>query len=116
MKSITTYREAKRIEYKEEQIRNRDANAWKKVMSTKEGRWFFMRLLDRTGYKAKSFTGNSHTFYNDGRREIGIELVDQLNMMHPHDGFIWTQKAEKEYVDFQEAIEKFLNAQEEEGE
>lgn len=104
MKAITSDRqwEARWAEYLSAQMKEYDKAAFKKVLSTKEGRWFFSRLLDMTGYKAQSFTGNSQTFYNEGRRAVGIALVTRLADLLGFDGIKSQQKAEREYVEFQE--------------
>lgn len=110
MKAITNYNDAKWAEYITRKIEEQDRAAWKKVMNSKEGRWFFMRMLQLTGWEAKSFTGNSQTFYNEGRRAIGIELNQKLIHLHGHNGFTWRQKAEREYVEFQEANERLFSS------
>lgn len=104
MKAITSERqkEALWVKYLADQMKEYDKAAFKKVLSTKEGRWFFTRLLDMTGYKAQSFTGNSQTFYNEGRRAVGIALVSQLADLLGYEGIKSQQKAEREYVEFQE--------------
>jgi hypothetical protein len=51
-------------------IRNLLANKW--------GRRFVWRLLDKTGQYRTSFTGNSTTFFNEGQRNIGLWLVDEV--------------------------------------
>ena len=57
-------------------------------------------------YKAPSFTGNSQTFYNEGLRAIGIQLDQQIMNLLGIDGFTLKQKAEKEYIKFQEDIKR----------
>lgn len=110
MKAITNYRDAQWDAYIKQKMEDMDKAAYKKIMATKEGRWFYIRILQLTGYEAKSFTGNSQTFYNEGRRAVGIEMNQRLMDLHGHDGFVWKQKAEKEFVEFQEAYNRLFSS------
>lgn len=110
MKAITNYRDAQWDAYIKQKMEEMDKAAYKKIMATKEGRWFYIRILQLTGYEAKSFTGNSQTFYNEGRRAVGIEMNQRLIALHGHDGFVWKQKAEKEFVEFQEAHNRLFSS------
>lgn len=94
------------------QMEDKDREALKKVLKTQAGRWFFIRLLEQTGYQAPAFTGNSQTFYNEGRREFGVWLKKAVIAMLGMDGFDLVQKAEKEYVSFQQKKKIFYEAQE----
>ena len=48
------------------------------VMGTKQGRRFVARLLDQAGLHRRSFTGNSETFFNEGRRSVALELAQDI--------------------------------------
>jgi hypothetical protein len=48
------------------------------LISTKWGRRLVWRILERTGQHRTSFTGNSTTFFNEGQRNIGLWLVDEV--------------------------------------
>lgn len=61
----------------------RDAADLKAVLSTAQGRRFFWRLVGKTGLLRSSMTGNSQTFYLEGRRSIGIELWDEMEQTAP---------------------------------
>ena len=37
-----------------------------------------MRMLDATGVNSNSFTGNSTTFFNEGKRQVGLELLGRI--------------------------------------
>lgn len=54
-------------------------NDLRHVMATRQGRRFVNRLLDQTGLNARSFTGNSETFFREGRRSVGLELLGDIN-------------------------------------
>jgi hypothetical protein len=49
------------------------------IMRTEYGRRFMWRMLDITGFQKSSFTGNSHTFFNEGQRNIGLILWADMN-------------------------------------
>lgn len=56
---------------------------FKWVVSTEQGRRFLWDLLAFTGVYRSSFTGNSHTFFNEGRRDVGLRLIGQLHEYAP---------------------------------
>lgn len=53
------------------------------VMKSPAGRRMLARHLDRTGVESISFTGNSTTFFNEGRRSVGVELQQFLKTHAP---------------------------------
>ena len=60
-----------------------DNDAMVLVMSSKEGRRTVWRIMETTGYFLTSFTGNSETFFREGKRYIGRLLYDELNELCP---------------------------------
>ena len=60
-----------------------DNDAMVLVMSSKEGRRTVWRILKTTGFFLTSFTGNSETFFMEGKRYIGKLLYDELNDLCP---------------------------------
>ena len=61
-------------------------NEVRQLLATAEGRRFLVRLIygnDGCDLEGKSFTGNSETFYREGRRAIGRELREQLAEHQP---------------------------------
>jgi hypothetical protein len=56
----------------------------KQVLSTPSGRRFITRLLDQTGLLASDmFTGNSTTFYNLGKRDVGLWVYNEMMKAKP---------------------------------
>lgn len=49
------------------------------VMRSKQGRRFMWRLLTMTHVFKTSFTGNSETFFREGERNIGIQLINDIH-------------------------------------
>ncbi|MGB0752444.1 MAG: hypothetical protein ACPGQI_10830 [Gammaproteobacteria bacterium] len=56
----------------------------KQVLNTPSGRRFITRLLDQTGLLASDmFTGNSTTFYNLGKRDVGLWVYNEIMKAKP---------------------------------
>jgi hypothetical protein len=53
------------------------------VLDTPGGRRFAHRLLGETGLFKTSMTGNSHTFFNEGKRQIGLWLLAEITENFP---------------------------------
>lgn len=51
---------------------------WKKLLGTRWGRNILWRLLASTGVYRVSFTGNSETFFKEGRRSVGLSILDAI--------------------------------------
>lgn len=61
----------------------REAEDFKWVVSTEQGRRFIWDLLAFTGIYRSSFTGNSQTFFNEGRRDVGLKVLGMVNEHAP---------------------------------
>jgi hypothetical protein len=101
MKTIVTKHDELVRKYIQKKYQEETKKNLRTMLKTKQGRWFFTYILEMSGYVAETFTGNSHTFYNEGRRSIGIELTRNIMDMLGKEGFNAKQKAEKEFADFQ---------------
>lgn len=92
---------------KQEYIRDRDIDALNHVLSTELGRWFFCRLLDRTDILKQSFTGNSETFFNEGKRKVGLAYMNMLGQIGDGiDGVKKYHQAQLEYIEQQKIFEE----------
>jgi hypothetical protein len=60
-----------------------EANDWKWLMSSKQGRRIAWRLLDKAGVYRTSFTGNSETFFKEGMRNMGLFIVAEIQAHSP---------------------------------
>lgn len=69
---------------------------FKWIMSNKRGRRFVWRLLDKAGVFRSSFTGNSETFFREGQRNLGLQV---LAMIHEHtpDAYTLMLSEQREY-------------------
>ena len=99
-----------------EEIHRLDQNALKSILKSTEGRWFLMRLLDATGVNSNSFTGNSTTFFNEGKRQVGLELLARIQEIGL-DAVKLKQKAELEYISHQQKARELAveNTENEDG-
>ena len=70
---------------KEERERLRREDAERFVMSDARGRYFVWNLLEAAGLFRVSFTGNSETFFNEGKRSLGLQLIAELEEKTPRD-------------------------------
>lgn len=92
---------------KQDYIRDRDIDALNHVLSTELGRWFFCRLLDRTNILKQSFTGNSETFFNEGKRKVGLAYMNMLGQIGDGiDGVKKYHQAQLEYIEQQKIFEE----------
>lgn len=55
------------------------------ALTSPETRTLLRWVLQRTGMFDPAFTGNSTTFYNEGRRDVGLEIVAMLNEIDPYE-------------------------------
>lgn len=78
----------------------RDRESLVEILNSESGRWFLMRLLDATKVNAVCFTGNSKTFYNEGRRDVGLGVIKSISALGL-EGIRLKQQAEMEYAKFQ---------------
>lgn len=83
--------------YIREHMAEKDRQALMGLLKDPNGRWFLMRLLDKTKVMTDCFTGNSSTFYNEGRRKVGVDLVNEIAALGL-EAFGYKQQAEREYI------------------
>lgn len=86
--------------YMQEELQRKDAEALIDLLNSESGRWFLMRLLDRTKVTADTFTGDNHTFYNEGMRKVGLLLLQDIASLGIN-AVKLKQRAEIEYIETQ---------------
>lgn len=74
----------------------KDANDLRWVLNSKPGRRFMWRLLEECGVYKTSFTGNSATFFNEGMRNIGLKLINEINNNAPEAYLVMLKEAKGE--------------------
>lgn len=81
---LTTVQEHEEAQqYEAAASRKRDLSDLKSLMSEPLGRRFMWSLLARAGVFLSCFTGNSTTFFNEGKREIGLQYMHMINEACP---------------------------------
>lgn len=60
-------------------------NALKGALSHAPTRVVMRWILEVAGTFDQSFTGNSTTFYNEGRRSVALELMAAMNTVDPYE-------------------------------
>jgi hypothetical protein len=75
--------EGQEEEQRQEQERLQELDDIKLLLKQPEGIRFFKRLLERCHVFRTSFTGNSFTFFNEGERNIGLFLMNEINEACP---------------------------------
>lgn len=93
-------RQALLTEYMVKEQARRDKEALLDLLGSQSGRWFLMRMLDVTKVNSMCFTGNSKTFYNEGRRDVGLGIIKSILALGLQ-GIELKQQAEMEYAEFQ---------------
>ena len=93
-------RQALLTEYMVKEQARRDKEALLDLLGSESGRWFLMRMLDVTKVNSMCFTGNSKTFYNEGRRDVGLGIIKSILALGLQ-GIELKQQAEMEYAEVQ---------------
>ena len=60
-----------------------EAEDLKWIMSNKRGRRYIWKVLGFAGVYRTSFTGNSSTFFNEGMRNVGLRIVQEIHDVCP---------------------------------
>lgn len=66
------------------------------ILSTPAGRRFLWWLLSITGPHLPSYTGNSDTYFNEGRRAVGLEVEHRIVAADPAAYLAMIQEGEEE--------------------
>ena len=83
-------------------IANKDKDALKVLLTTEEGKWFIARLLKNEGLTTSAFTGNSATFYNEGRRSVAVDIYANIKRLLGVEGIKLLHQAQEELMEFEE--------------
>lgn len=59
-----------------------EAARWERVFFTPDGARVLHALLDECNIFGTSFTGNSNTFFLEGKRAVGLWIMQQLDLMN----------------------------------
>lgn len=75
-------------------VRQRDEDL-KTILNLREGRRYLWGILEEAGVFTSSFTGNSHTFFNEGKRDMGLRVLSHITESNP-DAFLKMMVESKE--------------------
>ena len=95
-------------------IADKDKGALQTLLETEEGRWFIARLLKNEGLHSSGFTGNSGTFYNEGRRSVAVDIYTNIKTLLGVDAIRQLHKAQEDLMEFEERALEMAKANEEE--
>ena len=70
---------AQKVKYGREQ----ELNDVRTILATREGLRFMWRYLTECGIFKTSMTGSSQTFFLEGRRDVGLRLLADVNEADP---------------------------------
>ena len=82
-------------------INGKDKTALEWMLNNRYGRWFLARLMMNEGLTAGSFTGNSATFYNEGRREVAVSIYQSIKSNLGLEGMKKLHQAQEELMEFE---------------
>lgn len=68
---------------------------FKWLVNDKRGRRIVWRLLESTGVFRSSFTGNSETFFREGARNVGLQIMASLHAHSPESYFSMLQENQR---------------------
>ena len=83
-------------------IANKDKDSLKVLLTSEEGKWFIARLLKNEGLTTSAFTGNSATFYNEGRRSVAVDIYANIKRLLGVDGIKLLHQAQEGLMEFEE--------------
>jgi hypothetical protein len=81
---------------KSESLNDRRLNDIREVLNTRRGRRFFWRYLEICGVYKTSNADQHQIFFNEGMRNIGLQLLADLNEAAPEVYLIMLREAQEE--------------------
>jgi len=94
-------------------LADKDKGALQTLLEAEEGRWFIARLLKTEGLHTSGFTGNSSTFYNEGRRSVAVDIYQNIKTLLGVDGIRALHKAQEDLIEFEARAVEMAKAKEE---
>lgn len=113
MLSITNEKANRMAKLKRGYENNYDNKCLMGLMSTKDGRWFMMRLFDRCKVFQPTYTGDNQTFFNEGMRKVALDYLTAIKSSK--EGIKLYHLAEQEYAETMETYNKLIEELKEEN-
>jgi hypothetical protein len=91
--------DAEQVTERKEKFRRQEsseAEAFKLLMEQRVFRAFVWRLLGEAQVFQPIMTGNSYTFMNEGKRQMGLWVLEQINRLCPDLYVTMTKEARKD--------------------
>lgn len=104
-----TGEDTRRAEYQRvlnTEIINKDTAVMQWMLENPEGRWFLLRMFQSCQLTGTTFTGNSSTFFKEGRRSVVCELFELVRSRLGMKGLKLLHQAEMEMMEFEERCEE----------
>ncbi len=76
--SVTDHEGAERQRLREQIVKDMHINDLAEIVKTESGRRWVYSILERCHVFHPVMTGNSYTFFNDGMRQIGLMIIEEL--------------------------------------
>jgi hypothetical protein len=80
---------------KAQRIDERRRNGLRQIMTSSDGRAWMWNLLGECGIFRSCFTGNSTTFFNEGKREVGLPIMADLTEHFPDEYLLMAKEAKQ---------------------
>jgi hypothetical protein len=91
MANLASEKAVKKLSFKAKLGREQEVSDIRKILESDYGRRFVWRYLTTAGVFQTSFTGNSTTFFNEGRRDVGLKILADVMEAMP-DAYIQMAK------------------------
>lgn len=78
MKNVADKNQVDRAKQKEKFNREDELKDLQFILNSIEGKRFVWRYLEKCGVFQSSFTGNSETYFREGERNIGLQLLADI--------------------------------------
>lgn len=89
----------------QEQV-DKDTEAMRWMLKDERGRWFLQRMFQACQLTGNTFTGNSGTFYNEGRRDVAVSFYQLIRLKLREEGIRLLHLAELEMLEFEKRCEE----------
>jgi hypothetical protein len=83
IKNVADKEQVKSAAFKEKRKREQELKDVSDVLMSPHGRRFVWRYLEKCGVYRSSYTGNSQTFFLEGERNIGLQLMTDIMDANP---------------------------------
>lgn len=80
---------------KSKRLEERQANGLRQIMASPDGRAWLWGLLSSCEIFSPCFTGNSTTFFNEGKRAVGLPVFHQVTEQFPEQYLLMAKEAKQ---------------------